>query len=104
MRDSVARIGRVRLKGGADLHIIDGGNADLTNSFLQAAEKIVELCPDMAGYAIVSWDFKGAATRGWEHDKRSPVRESLIPSYVRDILLKEVTKVQTLEDLQETDE
>lgn len=104
MRQSVARIGRVRLKGGADLHIIDGGNPDLVSSFLDSAEKITSLCPNMAGYAIVTWDFRGLAARTWEYHKRSPVKESLIPSYVHDVMLKEVTKCQTFNELQEPEE
>ncbi len=103
MKISYPKCRRARLKGGAELHVIDGGSPDLTGNLIEAARHTTDICPDMAGYAIVAWDFRGLAARTWEYHKGSPIKESLIPSYVRDILLKEITKSQTFEDLGETE-
>ena len=76
----------------------------MVGDFHRSCGKIADLTPDMAGYVIVSWDFRGNGCRTWAIHDLSPIQRSLMPSYVKDILLKEITETQTLENLEGTEE
>jgi len=100
MKTSYPRLRRAKIKGGPDLRIIHGHTPEMASSMVKTAEQAAELVPDLAGYALVAWDFRGRAVRSWHIHDLSPIQRSLLPSYVRDILLKEITETQTLESLE----
>ena len=103
MKVSYPRLRRGRLKTGQSLEIIHGGAPEVVNSLREAADRTAELGPDMAGYVVLAWDFRGRTIRSWHVHARSPVQRSLLPSYFKDVLLKEITEEQVFENL-ESDE
>lgn len=93
MKTSIPRIRRIRLKdGGADLTIIDGGTDEAAEGLLRNAQDAQEVMDNMAGYVIVGWNFQGRYVRAFFCHDRSPVQYTRMPSFIHDVLLKEVTE------------
>ena len=92
MKTSLPRIGKVTLKGGAELRIIEGGSPEVGKNLVKNAKSAKELEPNMAGYVMVAWDFQGRYLRSFGIHDRSPIQQTRMPGYVKDVLLKEVTE------------
>lgn len=88
IRDSVPRIGKVTLKGGAQLHLVSAKavEAGMAQWFQNSAAGIAGTMPHMVGYFLVAWDHKGAwnkAVRWSKHNNPIPWR--LMPAYMAEI-------------------
>lgn len=89
------RIGRVRPKdGGAEVHILDAnpGARDEAQGHLQRhAREIGQkfVAGDLAGFAVIGWGFDGTYSLGYYVHNRSPITETLMPSFTHDAMLRE---------------
>lgn len=96
------RIGRVTPKG--NLRLLPSpsaeGSADLVAALKTHAETIAGFYPGrMGGFVIVAWDLDGRWSRGIRLHKSSPVGTTMAPSFVADILRRDVAADVTREVL-----
>jgi len=87
---SIARIGRVKLKGGADLRILPKPRVDEMEDQLMSDARHLATTGDtpMMGYAIVTWDktaSAGVALKYADYDQGGVYPES-IPSFANGAL------------------
>lgn len=85
-----AKIGRVRLKRGGDIHVLPiEPRSDTQQGLIESAVDLVTDLPDMAGYVVVVWDESATPwCHSWIEDPdETPVSAQLLPSFVHDALL-----------------
>lgn len=92
MRSRAARIGRIRLKsGGAEIRLFDRPDLGLGRRLVAGAQFISDSYgAELSGYLVIGWGPDGQYRLGWSLDKRSWVGPSAFPSYVGDIVRREV--------------
>lgn len=85
---SGCRIGRVTLKGGADLRILDRPEVPEIRRMMidEVAAQCESLPNDLEGFVIVTWDDAGLHASGFHLTEDSPIRTSMLPSYIADVL------------------
>lgn len=93
------RIGRVRMKSAPHLEVIPFSPRDvgLAERMEVNTQEIGALMPDMAGYAIVAWDFQGYFTRAMRMHRESQVGPTMVPSFVAEVLRRDLTEDVALE-------
>lgn len=82
------RIGRVMLNGGADLRILERPEVPEIRRLMidEVAAHCESLPNDLAGFVIVTWDDAGLHASGFHLVEDSPIRTSMLPSYIADVL------------------
>lgn len=96
------RIGRVRMKGNLALlpSPAADGSRDLVASLRKASDQILSFWPErVAGFVIVAWSLDGNWARGAGYHKHSPIGLTLAPSFVADILRRDIAADVTKEVL-----
>lgn len=85
---SGCRIGRVKLKGGADLRILDRPEVpEIRRLMINEVEAQCEHLPNqLAGFVMVTWDEAGLHVPAFHLTEDSPIRTSMLPSYIADVL------------------
>jgi hypothetical protein len=93
MKQSVARIGKVRLKH-APFTLLGNPSAEVATHFRRHADFIEgEWANHMRGYAMIVWDRSASWTTAWRlSSDNHPVSIGLMPSFVHDCLLREIAK------------
>jgi hypothetical protein len=99
MQDFAVRLRRVRLKGGADVHVLrsapglDGGD-DWRGAVVRNARKVAEMATDdspLVGYLLVGLYGDGQASFGYRYDPdRVPVPRALIPAWIAEIVRRDM--------------
>ena len=95
MSEFRTRISRVRMKGGADVHILnclpDGAEdfrGDVVNNARILAENATGAAP-LVGYFIIGFYGDGAHSCGYRMDhQKCPVPATLMPAYINEIIRK----------------
>lgn len=95
-----ARIGRIRMKsGGAEVRVLrnpqpNGDGENWRGKAVEHARKLGEYDEpgsDLVGFLVVGFYSDGAASIGIRYDnKRSPVPRALVPSYVAEIIRRDL--------------
>lgn len=94
------RIGRVTPKGNIALLPGVKHGADVVATLRRHTESIIGYHGErMAGFAIVAWTAKGGWSRGCWSSPASPISDELRPSYVAEILRRDVAADVTKEVL-----
>lgn len=89
--DPHCRIGRVKLRGGADLHIIPNANAERHAETMKALAETInhvayENGEQVAGFALVMWCADGTvSSRSWIA-ANSPVLSTMVPHMAAEAL------------------
>jgi hypothetical protein len=88
------RIGRVRLKAHPEVRVIVGSRADnpLHDRLQRQARLIAEKLPGMCGYAVVAWEADGTFSRATATTKAWPVGQTMLPSFVADVLRRDTMR------------
>lgn len=100
--NAAVRIGRVRLKGGADVRVIHNDTPREVMAALRGDVREIEGAragQTAVGYALVVWGRTGAisqVTRCWAG---LPVPRAMIPDFVRTCLADDVTQRNVLDTL-----
>jgi hypothetical protein len=84
------RLGSVRLKGGATLHIIRNSSAESCTNVLDAecADIHKYRSADFAGFAIVAWGIDGGAYSTIRVFNSGQVGRSMVPDFTRSLLIQ----------------
>jgi hypothetical protein len=100
MTDFAVRLRRVRLKGGADVHVLhnkqpDPGNENWRGSLVRNARNIAGFASDdlpLAGYVVVGLFADGSASVAYRYDttQSNSVPRSLIPAWIAEIIRREM--------------
>lgn len=92
MRQSVARIGRVKPKRGGDFTIINKPNhTDAQEDILKNTRQIVEgLGHQLHSYVVVAWSDSGLYQMGTRISRKGPIGPTSAPSFVADIVRREL--------------
>jgi hypothetical protein len=94
------RIGRVKLRGSNVSLLRPRFEGETCQSFRDSAATIAGFYPEnMAGYVIVAWNGDGYWARGVRLHKDSPLGTTMLPSFVADILRRDVAADVTREVL-----
>ncbi len=85
------RIGKVRLKGGAELRILPSRRTkehDDCLGMLRTAVKEISTDLDgrMTGYALVAWSIDNWHSSSVNIENGSPINSTMVPSYVAEVL------------------
>jgi hypothetical protein len=84
------RIGKVTSRKGTNVRVFTSKDPFLPSAmrkdFLSNARDIHEYVPDMCGYVMVAWRPDGTYSRGIRFGNGSPVSETMMPSFVADLL------------------
>jgi hypothetical protein len=82
------RIGRVKIKGGADLTILERPEvSDVEDSMLAAARAHVGgLDQPTAGYVVVTWSEDCSHMTSYQVSASSPISHTMLPSFVADAI------------------
>ena len=101
------RVGRVRMKGGAEVTVFRSGpdriRAEVRERAAQAAKRIASES-DVSGYAMVWWDRTGMAATSWEsREGLSCVRGDMVPILAHEALTQAMTFRWVMESLAEAD-
>jgi hypothetical protein len=83
------RIGKVKLKGGAELHRLPILDRSEAQAGLSSASTVIIndfKAHEMAGYVVLGWAFDGHYSSGYFIHKDSPVGVGMLPSFVADAL------------------
>jgi len=94
---SGCRIGKVRYKSAPHLVEIipEVRGSEFRSIMHEHVDLIFNLYPKgLAGFAIVAWDFDGRFSRGTRIHPDSFVQKTLLPSFVGDILRRDVVDDQ----------
>lgn len=91
--DPHCKIGKVTLRGGAELRVFDNRSPhiqpEIRRRFMKNAGEIHSQMPDMAGYVLVGWARDGTYLRATQVGNGTTVRESQLPSFIADILRRD---------------
>ncbi|WP_416877962.1 hypothetical protein [Litorimonas sp.] len=85
MRQSVARIGRVRMKaGGADVRVLDVAKRnEVQSALVNDASYLADSGDNLSGYAIVTWGEGMAAGVALKFIEGSTVEQTSIPHFAQ---------------------
>jgi hypothetical protein len=108
MAEFAARIRRVRIKGGADLHIIanaaaTAGGEDWRGAIVRNAKRVAELSTTddpLVGYLLVGFYANGTTSVGFrlKDDEPRMIPRSLMPAWVAEIVRRDlVTQIEAEE-------
>lgn len=104
---SAAKIGKVRLKGGAELRIIDRvakdpGGENWRGKIVDNARKIAgydEEDARLVGYFIMGLYSDGTHATAFRYDaKRSPIPRRLLPGYVAEVLREDMITIPDIDE------
>lgn len=90
MSHNGARIGRVRLKRGGDIHVLPiEPRSETQQGLIESAVDLTADVPEMAGFVVVVWDETATPwCHSWLEDpETSVVSAQVMPSFVHDALL-----------------
>lgn len=93
---SGCRIGKVKLKSGGEVHVLPLPQRDaLQTKFLKRASKLSNFFNpgEIGGFAMVIWALDGTYTIAYHIQKESIVNIGLAPTYVADVLRREMLEV-----------
>jgi len=90
LKTSVPRIGSVRLKNGATLHVLRNTVAeDCHTAFLEDVADISKhRAANMAGFAIVAWSVDGGTSTALRVRDSRQVGRTMAPDFVRSALIE----------------
>jgi len=92
------RIGKVTLKAAPDLVVLKNHN-DFSPKLMSYARHLCDkFARDTDGFVILCWDSEGSYDIGYSIGKKI-ITPSLMPSWVHDILMREVTELGTVSTL-----
>lgn len=102
------RIGRVRLKGGADLHVLrrETPDADGTQNYLgeiiASARRCAEFSEpgsELCGYVVLGVYADGTTSVGWRYDGKSgAIPRALFPALVAETIRRDIiTQAEAVE-------
>lgn len=97
MKTSIPRLHSVRPKaGGASIHLLrqEQGDDDFRRTMVRHARMIAGFEGDMAGFAVVAIYKDGGHSLGWRVDDNGPIGATMLPSIIRDLLLRDIIVVQ----------
>jgi hypothetical protein len=84
------RIGKVMLKaGGAPIFPLKAKDRNEDHRLLLThASEVCDTFPagSMAGFVVIGWGFDGSNSCGWKSHEESIIRNSLLPSYIADVI------------------
>lgn len=88
------RVGRIKLKsGGAEVRVLHAAErGELNDKLVEHAGIIAGLFPkddEMMGFVVVAWGRDGGFSRGTRIHRDSQVGETMIPSFVADVLRRD---------------
>lgn len=88
------KIGLVRLKAHPEVAVLSGPRLDgMAERFISNAKTIAGYFPDnMAGFVMVAWNDFGSFSRGVRFLGSSPVKFTMMPSFVADILRRDIAR------------
>lgn len=90
--DPHCRIGRIRMKaGGAEVRVFERPRSGLPDKLRRNVETLIGYFPDMAGFAIVCWGADASWSRATGDSGKSPITLTLMPSFVAEVLRRDVT-------------
>jgi len=95
MTEFRTRIGRVRLKGGADLHVLHNTYPDTLNDrrenwrgkLVEHARSIAADMDDLDGYIVIGLFANGSSCTAFRIPERIP--SSLLPAYIAEMLRRD---------------
>lgn len=88
MTTFAVRIGRIKLRSGAEVHVHDFAerrrqeSAEVLSDYRRHAGEVPDACPDMTGYVQIAWDREGWWSVGYRVSMHSPLREADIAQFV----------------------
>jgi hypothetical protein len=88
IRDSIPRVGKVTLHGGASLSVLHPESAPgrYRESLFRSAHALSDTCPDMVGYFMVAWDRNGGWQKALRWDRLNPAMPwRLLPAFVEEL-------------------
>lgn len=87
MASARVRIGKVTYKA-SNLTVIDRPirGADVAAALREGVRSTIDLNPQMAGFALVAWDFQALATTTVHIHRDSVIRSPFAPSFVAEVL------------------
>lgn len=97
---SHCKITNVRPKD-PNIHVLNA-SAKTTSNLVAAANDIATYFNgDVVGYVVIGWAKDGSYSVGYQSHDDSPISNTLMPSWVHDLLLRQVTENGTIERLEE---
>ena len=105
MTTFAVRIGRIKLRSGAEVRLHDfaaqrkSEAAAAIAEYQSHAEAVPAGCPDMVGYVQIAWDRNGGWSMGYKTSVRSPLHEEDLARFVADRLRAATTERATLRTL-----
>ena len=97
------RVGRVVLKASPHLAVLPfrPNKTDLHKTLKSQTEQLIKIIPDMAGYAVVAWDFDGWFSRAAHTHPESPIGTTLMPSFVAEVLRRDTMTNVVLQNIED---
>ena len=103
---SAARIGRIRMKaGGAEVRLIAQADpeANYCGKIIDHARRVAEMDEpgsELVGFVVVGLFSCGSASVGMKWDnKRSPIPRALLPSYLAEVIRRDVVTAPEAEEV-----
>lgn len=91
--DPHCKIGKITLRGGAELRVYDNKSPhiqpEIRRRFIKNAGIIHDEMPDMAAYVVVGIARDGTYLRTVQVGNGCVVRETMLPSYIADVLRRD---------------
>ena len=91
------RIGKVKFKSGAEVTVIEDFREK--ESKFMAATRRSAAAVDVDGYIVIGIGADGTYNIQWNL-AATPITPSLAPSWIKDIMLREITEIGTLEQIE----
>jgi hypothetical protein len=99
-----ARISRIRIKGGADVHVLRSkpgldGKDDWRGAIVRNARAVAEMGSEkqpLVGYVLVGFFGDGTSSVGYRYDPEScPIPRALIPAWLAEVIRRDlITSVE----------
>lgn len=87
------RLRRIRYKDGRTVEVYHNKEPNEIGKVLLRHAAILAREPTLSGFAVVSWGpdhFGGWRNQGWRIGRDSPIGETMMPSFVKDVLMRSV--------------
>ncbi|MEH6474463.1 MAG: hypothetical protein V7727_02185 [Sneathiella sp.] len=101
--DSHCRISRIKFKSGGEIVPLRA-KSEMTSLLMKAARNItIGFKDELEGYVVVGWDKDAEYSIGYRVGV-GPITPTLMPSWLHDLVLRQVTENGTIEELQSWEE
>jgi hypothetical protein len=95
--DTHCQIGKVTLKGGAELRIFEGGkereSRELAEQFCDAANEVAETYGgDTGGFVIIHWNSEGQWISRFATGRAAGIHLNILPEWVAGALRREIAE------------